>query len=195
MVAVLAGGACSSPASFDRSRAVDQVLARAGNAVSRAQAECYVDRVVNELGSSALETTDPDPEKVPRLTSIRIDCVGLASLGTFPPSVSTVTTAGSGLTQARRPGDDPQLDQLHAACGAGNGTACDQLFELAPLGSPYEEFAGTCGGRTREIRCAVAYPGPSIVLATTTSASSTPSPLTTSAIASTTVFTPSRPAP
>ena len=172
LAVVVAGlAACSSAPTFDRAAAVDRFLARQGSGVSRGQAECYVDRVTSEVGSAALETDDPDPEKVARLTRIRIDCVGLASLGTAAPApLGTATSGGgTGITVPLGPGDDPQLDVLHAACGAGNGTACDQLFDLAALGSAYEEFASTCGGRTREIRCAPRYPGPSIALSTTSS--------------------------
>lgn len=177
------GVSCSSTPTFDRARAVDRVLARSGGGISRGQAECYVDKVTRDIGTDALETDDPEPEKIAQLTRIRIDCIGLANLGTSAPTSATVTTVpgDAGLTVPRGPGDDPQLDQLHAACGAGNGTACDQLFELAALGSAYEEFAGTCGGRTREISCGAVYPGPSIVLSGTSTSSTATTATTASA--------------
>lgn len=168
LAAVAVGAGCSSEPTFDRAGAVDRVLARSGQGITRGQAECYVDAVTREVGSAALEADEPDPEKLAQMTRLRVDCIGLANLGTAPAAPTTTPTSTPGLTVPRQPGDDPQLDQLHAACGAGNGTACDQLFDLAALGSPYEEFASTCGGRTREIRCAVVYPGPSIALSTTT---------------------------
>lgn len=44
-------------------------------------------------------------------------------------------------------GDDPALDALYDRCDGGDGAACDELYWSAPLGSAYEEFGGTCGGR------------------------------------------------
>ncbi len=44
-------------------------------------------------------------------------------------------------------GDDEVLDLLWDACDAGNNQACDELHLTSPLGSGYEDFARTCGGR------------------------------------------------
>ena len=38
-------------------------------------------------------------------------------------------------------GDDPDLDALWFACGAGDYDACDDLYWDSPLGSEYEAFA------------------------------------------------------
>jgi hypothetical protein len=46
------------------------------------------------------------------------------------------------------PGDDELLDQLWVACGGRNAQACDDLYDVAPYGSPYERFAVSCGGRS-----------------------------------------------
>jgi hypothetical protein len=144
--------------SVDRSAAVDDVLTRFEGRLTRSQAECYVDRVVEELGADTLEQDRPPPEKVPRLTRIRTDCAGVASLGTsIPPS--TIESVTGGGTAPMKVGADPELDALHAACAEGAGEACDRLFDLAPLGSEYEDFALSCGGRTSELRCAARYPG------------------------------------
>lgn len=154
-VLALVGIACDSE-QFDRAGAVDGVVARYGDRLTREQAECYVDRVVDELGEAALDDQSPRAEHVARLTRIRIDCVGVASLGTrLPPS----TRAPSDRAGPAAPGDDPELDRLHAECVAGSGSACDRLFDEAPLGSVYEDVALTCGGRTSEPRCADRYPG------------------------------------
>ena len=51
-------------------------------------------------------------------------------------------TTGSGGTY----GDDPTLDALWDACAAGDGQACDDLYNEAPIGSEYEEFGDTCAG-------------------------------------------------
>jgi len=58
------------------------------------------------------------------------------------PDLDDVADAGS-----PAPGDDPALDELWVACGAGDGAACDELYFAAPSGSEYEDFGFTCGGR------------------------------------------------
>ncbi len=50
-------------------------------------------------------------------------------------------------------GDDPELDALWEQCEAGFGQACDDLFTRSPLGSAYEEFGLTCGGREDVFDC------------------------------------------
>ena len=51
-------------------------------------------------------------------------------------------------------GDDAHLDQLYVVCGNGSGSACDQLFDEAPVGSEYEEYGLTCGDRPDVVDCA-----------------------------------------
>ena len=51
-------------------------------------------------------------------------------------------------------GDDAELDALWDDCDAGDGEACDELFFGSPIGSEYEEFGNTCGGRGVELSCA-----------------------------------------
>ena len=159
---------CTSTPSYDRAGAVDRIVAENDGRVSREQAECYVDRVIEELGSALLEPgAQPKAEQVPRLTSLRIDCIGVNNLGTTPPSVSTPPTVPQpGISQPLHVGDDPELDRLAAACQAGSGPACDQLFDTAPIGSDYENIALTCGGRTSEKRCADVYPDPTAPVTT-----------------------------
>ncbi|MEV7971689.1 DUF4190 domain-containing protein [Cellulomonas sp. NPDC089187] len=50
-------------------------------------------------------------------------------------------------TEADAYGDDPELDALWGACDAGDGDACNDLYFDSPVGSEYEEFGDTCGGR------------------------------------------------
>jgi len=45
------------------------------------------------------------------------------------------------------PADSPALPLLAADCEAGDLTACDLLFRLAPVGSEYEQIGDTCAGR------------------------------------------------
>lgn len=51
-------------------------------------------------------------------------------------------------------GDDPDLDVLWDSCGSGDGKACDDLFDQAPIGSEYEQFGVTCGERLGLLNCA-----------------------------------------
>ena len=52
------------------------------------------------------------------------------------------------------PGNDAELDLQWQMCGQGDAKACDELFYAAPEGSPYEQFAFSCGGR-RNIDCSL----------------------------------------
>ncbi|QGG94980.1 DUF2510 domain-containing protein [Actinomarinicola tropica] len=47
-------------------------------------------------------------------------------------------------------GDDPSLDVLWEECEAGDGAACDDLYMESPVGSEYEEFGRSCGGRQED---------------------------------------------
>ena len=157
-------GGCSRDSSFDRAAAIDRVLAANDGALTRSQAECYVDRVTAEVGVGALDTaTSLPPDKVPQVVKIQIDCVGVVNLGTTaPPGTASTTTVADpdAIAEPQGFGDDPHLDDLYDACRAGDGAVCDQLFSEAPPGSRYEDFASTCGGRTKEASCAATYPGP-----------------------------------
>jgi hypothetical protein len=166
IVAALVGlvmivGGCSSTPPFDRDGAVNAVLAQ-NSQLTRAQAECYVDRVLRDVGSGALDTsTAPPPEVVPKLTRIQVDCIGVVNLGTSVPGSSVpLDESDLGGSVPRGLGDDPHLDALYRACQAGSGPSCDRLFDEAPIGSAYEDFASTCGGRTKEPLCAAKYPDP-----------------------------------
>ncbi|MGB1629326.1 MAG: hypothetical protein ACPHIC_00175 [Acidimicrobiales bacterium] len=44
-------------------------------------------------------------------------------------------------------GDDPVLDLLVEQCRRGNNQACDELHATSPIGSEYETYGRTCGGR------------------------------------------------
>jgi hypothetical protein len=156
---------CSSSA-LDRDEAVQRVIDESGGRITADQAGCYVDRVLDEIGEGPLrsDATLP-PEQIGRLTAMRVDCIGLANLGSETtsrgPEAGPRDTAVAG---PKRRGDSVALDALWDACAQGFGQSCDQLFDEAPLGSDYEEFGVTCGGRTREERCASVYPSPGVTL-------------------------------
>ena len=60
---------------------------------------------------------------------------------------SSFCDAASGIQEGNTYGDNPMLDSLWDACAAGDDQACDDLFDTSPLGSEYEDFGNTCGGR------------------------------------------------
>jgi len=165
LLVVVAVGAGCSGSSFDRDQAIDDVVSASGNTVSREQAGCYVDRVRDELGTRPLQpNVSLAPEEVGKLTSIRVDCIGVANLGTVATTADSVPDGSTETAPLHgNRGDDPRLDALWDQCAAGYGGACDQLFDQAPLGSAYESFAATCGNRSSELRCADIYPAPGTV--------------------------------
>jgi len=67
---------------------------------------------------------------------------------------ATVTTASGGVLV----GNDV-LEELGERCGDGDYYACDVLFHASELGSEFESFGDSCGGRgvPDEALCAVAY--------------------------------------
>lgn len=70
-------------------------------------------------------------------------------------------SSGGGLAFSDDPADDQRLgyghdavlDRLWDRCDAGDGEACDRLFEQSPVGSEYEEFGLTCGNRDLVLDC------------------------------------------
>jgi hypothetical protein len=46
-------------------------------------------------------------------------------------------------------GTDAELDGLAQDCHDGYFMACDDLFDLSPSGSGYEQYGMTCGGRVK----------------------------------------------
>jgi hypothetical protein len=56
-------------------------------------------------------------------------------------------------------GDDPGLDDLWDRCNGEDFDACIELFEISPIGSEYETWGGSCGGRVEGLAgCAALYP-------------------------------------
>ncbi|WP_179951029.1 DUF4190 domain-containing protein [Xylanimonas oleitrophica] len=52
-----------------------------------------------------------------------------------------------GFEQGQTYGDNATLDALWDGCAAGDMAACDDLYESSEIGSEYEQFGETCGGR------------------------------------------------
>lgn len=56
-------------------------------------------------------------------------------------------------------GSDLALDLLWTECEGGNMTACEDLYLGSPVGSEYEEFGATCGGKAdANGNCASRFP-------------------------------------
>lgn len=153
--------------SFDRNRAIDDAIRDSGGRMTREQAECYVDRVRSELGTAALKPGVTIPlEQRGRLVTIRVDCVGVANMGTTStPEIDEAETEATFVDRGPQSfGDDPELDALYTACAEGWGKACDELYDAASVDSDYERFASACGDRTHEIVCYDVYPSPGVTL-------------------------------
>ena len=169
--------ACSSER-IDRAQAVQQVVDDSDGRLTREQAECYVDAVLAQIGTAPLrEGAKLAPEQEARLTTIRVDCVGLANLGGVPTTTDTGAVPDAELAGPKAKGDDPRLDALWDQCALGFGQACDDLFAGSVLGSRYEDFGATCGARTREEQCAAVYPAPGVTLPSPAQGSTTVPPL------------------
>ena len=67
---------------------------------------------------------------------------------------ATVTTVSGGVLV----GNDV-LEELGERCGGGDYYACDVLYQASDVGSEFESFGDSCGGRgvPDEAFCAVAY--------------------------------------
>jgi hypothetical protein len=93
-----------------------------------------------------------------------------ASPPTSAPSASSGSSTDStgGMPPAGGPpdglGDDPVLDQYAQSCHDGDMNACDTLYNDSQVGSDYETYGGTCGGRqpisnSDVVYCTDAFPG------------------------------------
>jgi hypothetical protein len=176
VAAVTTLGACAHDG-IDRAEAIQRVVDEGDGRVTPDQAGCYVDRVIDEMGAAPLRPgASPTPEQIARMTTIRVDCIGVANVGADSPGEGTVARPGGDLPGPKKKGDDPVLDALWDRCASGYGQACDDLFSKAVLGSDYEDFGATCGHRTREDPCAAVYPSPGITLPSPAQASTTEPP-------------------
>jgi hypothetical protein len=167
-VGVLVSAACSGDDRPDPAAAAERLSADKGWTAK--EARCAVNRLVDELGDAAIEPPAPvagvDPEL---LAGIAVDCVDPARLVASGLDTTSLTVAPG---EPAVYGDDPALDALWDACAFGDGVACDDLFHSAPLGSDYEQFGNSCGGRGYQPSCAGPDP-------TASSIPGAPSPTTT----------------
>ena len=165
LLSVMMGVIGCSGDRVDRDAAVERVVDESAGRITREQAGCYVDRVLDEIGEAPLRPgAVVPPEQIGRLTALRVDCIGVANLGPEPSTATTTGPVGRELAGPKRRGDSAPLDALWDQCEQGFGRACDQLFDQALPGSEYEHFGVTCGRRTREEQCGSVYPSPGVTL-------------------------------
>ena len=148
--------ACSQdPVPFDREAAIAE-LVDAGS-FSRADAACWVDDVVEELGRQFVEDPGLDLTRAEQQIMVGITATCVTDVLAVPEGGSA--SVGSDIDDDRPPepmayGDDARLDRLWDACAAGSGAACDTLFWDSAPASEYETFGESCGGREDVGLCA-----------------------------------------
>ncbi|HSL58661.1 MAG TPA: DUF2510 domain-containing protein [Acidimicrobiales bacterium] len=125
----------------------------AGGEFTEDQARCFAEALTSLEGldlegagddpDAFAESLESDPTIFFALFGAFAECgIPLDGLGGFGEGLGGgFGGGGSGY------GDDPALDALWDACEAGDGQACDDLYLRTPIGSEYEEFGATCGGR------------------------------------------------
>ena len=97
---------------------------------------------------SASAWTSSVPATSWRITSI--PACSTSPIGTWPwpcPGSRTSTRTVRGDAEALTPGDNGGCDALHEACDR-DLLACNDLYWSSVVGSEYETFGATCGGRT-----------------------------------------------
>ncbi len=150
-VLALAAGACSSsePAVAEVTED-DVVLAYVDQGTNEDVADCFVGLGQREF---ALETLlpgaapDVDAPLIDEILTSCRDAVAIIDADEIPPRQSFDVGPFN-------IGDDMYLDDLWVECERGDGTACDALWEEAPVGSVYESFGVTCGNRPEILDCA-----------------------------------------
>lgn len=66
-----------------------------------------------------------------------VSCIDPADLGDLGTATGDPATLGA----------DPDLDRLWRGCESDGAQDCDLLYLVSPVGSGYESFGATCGGR------------------------------------------------
>jgi hypothetical protein len=78
---------------------------------------------------------------------VEVKDAGVKSIDAQRAAGPSTTTAGDEAVPPDGLGDDPDLDALAQACFEGELAACDHLYLQSPVGSDYEAYGDTCGGR------------------------------------------------
>lgn len=145
-------GACSTASEEAapplRSAVVDAYLE---TGLSENVASCVVGLGERQVDLRDLDPSTPTPIETQELIDeIVLSCVDAEKLGN-PDFDETPALAFSSEPDVF--GDDKMLDELWLWCEAGDGAACDELWETAPIGSHYERFGVTCGERFDLLDC------------------------------------------
>ena len=104
------------------------------------QAECFAGELSGVFTESRIRELDGGAEPTAEESMAMLAAVGECGLGGFEGG-------DIGMEEGDSYGDNPTLDALWDACEDGDGDACDDLYFQSPVGSEYEEFGDTCGGR------------------------------------------------
>ena len=149
-VVVLALAGCSSP----NSEAVeiteaDVVLAYVDDGVATEVADCFVGLAQREFAYEVLLPGAASADDQPLIDEMLLNCEDAVAFLDHeePPPRQSFDTGPFNV------GDDMYLDRLWTECDRGDGVACDELWEEAPVGSVYESFGVSCGGRDALLNC------------------------------------------
>jgi hypothetical protein len=112
-----------------------------GLSVDEADASCIADAVVDAVGPRTLDLL------VGGTGELGDELFDAAEICGVDPGAFEPIDGPAALEPGTRYGDNPVLDELYDACEAGDGAACDRLYEQSEIGSEYETFGFTCGGR------------------------------------------------
>jgi hypothetical protein len=89
--------------------------------------------------TTASPNTDPTDEPTTQATDE-------PTTGSTPETSTGSTEAGQAPTEPPT-GDDEALDELAQSCHQGDMADCDDLYLESDVGTDYEEYGATCGGR------------------------------------------------
>ena len=170
---VAAGALCLAACGgggVSRAEAID-VLTR-DDILSTSAAECVVDGIEesDKVSLEDLDKDDPGVEAAEATVDIIADCMladGAAAAGgetasDVPTGSDDTAVQAAETTEATvdasddlqglspdspPPGTDSALDALWVRCADGSASACDELFFTSDIGSTYELFGNSCGGR------------------------------------------------
>ncbi|SDD47482.1 hypothetical protein SAMN05660690_4305 [Geodermatophilus telluris] len=107
----------------------------------------YVSQGDDATGGQGTPSSTDAPAPVPE------DTGGEADVGDLPADFSetSLDDEATTLLDACAAGDlgacATLLDTLATECADGYGISCDALYYLSPVGSAYEDYGATCGGR------------------------------------------------
>lgn len=124
--------------------------------LTQSQARCFaetlfsmdgfdIDEAMSDPAGFAAMMAAPDADMIAAFFAAFDEC------DIDPSAFGGGSTGGGGASGGFQPGqsygDNPVLDALWDRCEDGDGAACDELYFTSEIGSDYEEFGDTCGGR------------------------------------------------